>query len=109
MDYFSKLTKDQVADLYNIYNMDFRLFSYTPDMFIRVAKGNIPIEKMASLSPEPLRTQINYPFKNKLKVDEMQKISIEGKKGLEVLEKAKIKQISKIKSLNAQFSAAILS
>ena len=109
MDYFSQLTKDQVADLFNIYNMDFRLFSYTPDLFLKVAKGNIPVDKMASLSPEPLKTHSNYLFMNKIKVDELQKISSEEKKGLDVIEKAKIKQISKIESLNKQFSASIMS
>eukprot|EP00090_Calanus_glacialis_P004511 TRINITY_DN13371_c0_g2_i2.p1 TRINITY_DN13371_c0_g2~~TRINITY_DN13371_c0_g2_i2.p1 ORF type:complete len:436 (+),score=75.83 TRINITY_DN13371_c0_g2_i2:79-1386(+) len=109
LDYFSQLTKDQVADLFNIYNMDFRLFSYTPDLFLRVAKGNIPVEKMASLSPEPLRTHISNLFMNRIKIDELQKLSSEEKKGLDVIEKAKIKQISKIESLNKQFSASIMS
>ena len=38
LDYFSQLTKDQVEELYNIYRLDFVLFSYKPDIFMNVAK-----------------------------------------------------------------------
>ena len=38
LGYFSQVTKDQVEELYNIYKLDFLLFSYTPNIFINVAK-----------------------------------------------------------------------
>jgi len=38
LDYFSQLSRDQVEELYSIYRMDFLLYSYKPDMFIKVAK-----------------------------------------------------------------------
>ena len=40
LDYFSQLTRDQVNELYSIYRLDFMLFSYKPDMFIKVAKND---------------------------------------------------------------------
>ena len=39
LDYFSQLTRDQVEELYSIYRLDFMLFSYKPDMFIKVANN----------------------------------------------------------------------
>ena len=41
LDYFSQVTKDQTNELYNIYKLDFLLFSYTPDIFINVAKDEV--------------------------------------------------------------------
>ena len=40
LDYFSQLTRDQVEELYSIYRLDFMLFSYKPDMFIKVANND---------------------------------------------------------------------
>jgi hypothetical protein len=34
------MTKDQVEDLYNIYRLDFMLFSYKTDIFMNVAKDD---------------------------------------------------------------------
>ena len=38
LGYFSQLTRNMVEDLYNIYQLDFMLFSYKPDVFLNVAK-----------------------------------------------------------------------
>eukprot|EP00091_Calanus_sinicus_P009304 TRINITY_DN21823_c0_g1_i1.p1 TRINITY_DN21823_c0_g1~~TRINITY_DN21823_c0_g1_i1.p1 ORF type:complete len:145 (-),score=30.76 TRINITY_DN21823_c0_g1_i1:70-453(-) len=40
LDYFSQLSKDQVEALYNIYRLDFLLFSYKPDSFMNVAEDD---------------------------------------------------------------------
>jgi hypothetical protein len=53
LDYFSQLSKDQVEELYNIYRLDFTLFSYKPVTFIDVAKDdNKGLEYLENAKPD---------------------------------------------------------
>ena len=36
--YFSELDLDTVASLYNLYKVDFEMFGYSPDSYIKLAR-----------------------------------------------------------------------
>ena len=62
LGYFSQLSKAMVEDLYNIYQLDFMLFSYKPDLFIDVAKkdnNNLNLFERTKLSQMSQRKNFN--------------------------------------------------
>ena len=115
LDYFSLLTVDQVEELYNLYRLDFILFSYTHQPFINAAKGNLVQKKVFRLG------DFSKPFKNivpsfnfgslfqHLKSSSSQEsetsknVRNEEKKNLEFLVRARTKQILQIDHFNKQF------
>jgi len=114
-DYFSQLTKNQVLALYNIYQMDFQLFSYSAESFINAATGPANVSKIKEL----VKTSEcnNIPFLDlgkllqKYKLGETgtinneasNKNSNEKRKSLQFLERAKMNQLSQIRNFNKQF------
>ena len=114
-NYFSQLTKNQVVALYNIYQMDFQLFSYSAESFINAAPGPANVSKIKEL----VKTSEcnNIPFLDlgkllqKYKLGETgtinneasNKNSNEKRKSLQFLERAKINQLSQIRNFNKQF------
>ena len=115
LDYFSLLTVDQVEELYNLYRLDFILFSYTHQPFLNAAKGNLVQKKVFRLD------DLSKPFKNMvpsfnfgslfqhLKSSSSQEretsknVRNEEKKNLEFLVRARAKQILQIDHFNKQF------
>ena len=115
LDYFSLLTVDQVEELYNLYRLDFILFSYTHQPFLNAAKGNLVQKKVFRLD------DFSKPFKNTvpsfnfgslfqhLKSSSSQEsetsknVRNEEKKNLEFLVRARKKQILQIDHFNKQF------
>eukprot|EP00090_Calanus_glacialis_P004508 TRINITY_DN13371_c0_g1_i3.p1 TRINITY_DN13371_c0_g1~~TRINITY_DN13371_c0_g1_i3.p1 ORF type:complete len:415 (+),score=60.42 TRINITY_DN13371_c0_g1_i3:269-1513(+) len=123
LDYFSQLTKEQVEELYNVYKLDFILFSYKPDIFINAAKGHLTDDKMASLrtfSQPPKPQSINQNFGSifqifnfgkpkKITKTSTQKDNIKDKKSLDFLNRAKLKQKLKIDNFNKRVSPSMTS
>ena len=95
-DYFYRLTKNQVVDLYNLYKLDFLLFSYLPDEFLNFARGELSSKEKNEL-PKVIR-------RNRRILDNPNKNNLEHRKGLEYLNRAKVKQTSQIQHFNNQFS-----
>ena len=65
LGYFSQLSRDMVEDLFNIYRLDFMLFSYKPDVFIDVAKkdsNHLNLFERTKLSQMSSRNNINQRF-----------------------------------------------
>ena len=118
LDYFSQLTKKQVAELYNVYKLDFILFSYKPDIFINAAKGHLTDDKMASLrtfSQLPKPQSINQNFGSIFQIfnfgkpKKITKSSTKDKKSLDFLNRAKLKQKLKIDNFNKRVSPSMTS
>ena len=115
LDYFSQLTKAQVVELYNIYRMDFELFSYSPDTFIHTAKGQLEKEKLSKLRNFSKTSDNPFVYLGKIfkKSIEMKKANkelsggetLEERKSLQFLERAKQKQELQIKYFNKQFGS----
>ena len=107
-------------ELYNVYKLDFILFSYKPDIFINAAKGHLTDDKMASLrtfSQLPKPQSINQNFgsifqifnfgkPNKVIKKSTQKDNIKDKKSLDILHRAKQKQMLKIDQFNKRVSTS---
>ena len=123
LDYFSQLTKEQVEELYNVYKLDFILFSYKPDIFINAAKGHLTDDQMASLkkySQPPKPQSLNQNFGSifqifnfgkpkKITKTSSQKDNIKDKKSLDFLNRAKLKQKLKIDNFNKRVSPSMTS
>ena len=112
-----------MAELYNVYKLDFILFSYKPDIFINAAKGHLTDDKMASLrtfSQPPKPQSINQNFGSifqifnfakpkKITKTSTQKDNIKDKKSLDFLNRAKLKQKLKIDNFNKRVSPSMTS
>ena len=116
LDYFSLLTMDQVEELYNLYRLDFILFSYTHQPFLNAAKGNLSQEKVSRLDDFSKPYKNNLPsfnfgslfqhlkFSSRQEKETSKKVNIEEKKNMEFLARAETKQILQIEHFNNQFS-----
>ena len=119
LDYFSQLKKDQVVDLYNMYKMDFQLFSYSAETFLSAARGYIEPANVSKVKQLTETSEYNIPILDFAKLlqkykwggtgttsnEASNRNSHEQRKSLQFLERAKINQLSQIKAFNKQFSS----